>query len=270
MRNRTILKLFNRDFTYALSYGKYKYIVFYSLLAFLALMISLQIKSYGSNSMGIFFLLLKDKGYIQNLSDYQIPFYWDFTQFFVLFLIGDYLFQDHESNRVYVLIRCHSKMKYLFSKIYWIIVQNLLIFLGVFIVVYIISSLTLNDFSIGSSPYFLNHIEVQMANKVTPVHLLIRLFVGFVMTSIVLSCLLLLCIQFTTPIVSFLSVIILCSVSTFSGIKWLPAIHSMILRSNVFNHAHHLTFGFSISYCIGLYIIITLLTLFVFKNIDFL
>lgn len=270
MGNRTILKLFNHDFTYALSHGKYKYIVFYSLMGFLAFMISLQIKSYGSNSIGTFFLLLKDKGYIQTLSDYQIPFYWDFTQFFVLFLIGDYLFQDHESNRAYILIRCHSKMKYLFSKIYWIVVQNLLIFLGIFIVVYIISSLTLNDFSIGSSPYFLNHIAIKMAIKVTPVHLLIRIFVGFVMASIVLSSVLLLCIQFTTPIVSFLSVIILCSVSTFSGIKWLPAIHSMILRSNVFNLTHHLTLGFSIGYCAGLYIIVTTLTWFVFKKIDFL
>lgn len=270
MTNRSVFKLFSRDIIYSFSYGKYKFIVFYSFIAFLSLMNSLQIKSSESNSVGTIFSLLKDKGYIYRLSDYQVPFNWDFILFFVLFLIGDFLFQDLENNRTYLLLRCRSKITYMLSKVYWVVVQNLLIFIGVFAVIYIVSSLVLGDFSIGQSAYFNNNIASLMEIKVTPQQLLLRILLGYIMTSILLSSLQLLCIQFITPIMTYFGVIIICTISTFSDIKWLPAIHSMILKSEIFNLEHHLTLGFSMAYCAVLYVLITFMTLFFFKKMDIL
>ncbi|WP_353948548.1 hypothetical protein ABNN70_01665 [Sporolactobacillus sp. Y61] len=63
---------------------------------------------------------------IKILSDYEIPYYWDFTQFFTLFLTADYIFHDFRQNQLYVLLRCRSKRRYILSKIMWIIFQNLI------------------------------------------------------------------------------------------------------------------------------------------------
>lgn len=263
-------KLFFRDISYSFSYGKYKYASFYSLIALLALMISLQIKPLGSNSIGTFFLLLQDKGYIRVLADYQVPLNWDFIQFFSLFLIGDFLFQDQENNRTYLLLRCRSKCHFILSRIFWIVVQNVFLYLGIIVVIYVVSSLTLGDFSIGESAYFNHNIASLMAIKVSPEQLLLRILLGFIMTSIVLSSIQLLCIQFISPTITFFGVVVISSISTFYGNKWLPAIHSMILKQDIFNLEHHLTLNFSITYCAVLYVIVTVLTIFVFKNKDIL
>ncbi|TCP29949.1 hypothetical protein EV207_10743 [Scopulibacillus darangshiensis] len=268
MKKRPMLKLFFHDFTYGFSYGKHKYIVFYSMIGLLSLMISFQLKPLGSNSIATFFLLLKDNGYIKQLSDYQVPFYWDFIQFSVLFLIGDFLFQDIENKRIYLLLRSRSKSHYILSKIFWVVVQNILIYIGLFTTIYIISSLALGDFSLGKSPYFKQNIVPLMVTKVTPGQLLLNILLGFIITSVLLSSILLLFIQFSPPIMIFFGVIVISSISTFSSIKWLPAIHSMILKRDIFNMEHHLTLGFSIIYCLVLYAFVTTFTFFVFKKID--
>lgn len=265
-----VRKLFFRHVSYSLSYGKYKLFIFYSIAAFLALATSIQIKTIGSNSIGAFFLLLKDNGYLYRLSDYQVPFSWDFIQFFTLFLIGDFLFHDLDSNRRYLLLRCRSKMNYILSKIIWVAVQNMFIYIGLFAVIYVISSLVLGNFSMGDSPFFNNTISSMMEIKEAPGQLLLRIFIGFEVTSLVLSSLQLLFLQFASPIVTFLSVIILSSLSTFSDSKWLPAIHSMILRQNIFDLKHHLTLGFSVAYCAIVYILVTLFTIFLFQKKDIL
>lgn len=270
MTNRSFYRLFFRHVIYSFSYGKYKYTAFFIIMAFLALMTSLQLKAFGSNSVGTFFLLLQDKGYFVQLSDYEVPFYWDFIQFFVLFLIGDFLFQDLENNRAYLLMRCRSRLRYILSNICWIVSQTIFIYIGLFAVIYVVSSLVLGNFSIGESPYFQHNIASFMEIKVTPGGLVLRILVGFILTSTVLSSIQLLCIQFVPPVMAFFGVIILSSISTFSDIQWLPAIHSMILKQNIFNLEHHLTLRFSIIYCVVLYAVVTILTIFIFKKKDIL
>ena len=270
MTNCSFFKLLYRHILYSFSYGKYKYSIFFGFMALLALMKSLQLTHVESNSVGTFYWLFKDNGYISRLADYQVPFYWVFIQFFVLFLISDFLFQDLENNRSYLLMRCRSKVQYILSNICWIVVQTLFIFIGLFAVIYIVSSLTLGDFSLGESVYFQQNIASLMEMKESPGSLVLHMFTGFFLTTIVLSSIQLLCMQFFSPIISFFGVIILSSLSTFSDIKWLPAIHSMILKQNIFNIEHHLTLSYSIMYCIGLYAIVTILTILVFRKKDIL
>lgn len=270
MRKRSITKLFCRDMIYSFAYGKYKYLAFFGIIAFLALVTSLQLKPSEGNSVDIFFLLLQDNGYISEHASYRIPLYWDFVQFIILFLIADFLFHDQESNEAYLLFRCRSRLHYISTKICWIVVQNIFICSGLFVVIYAVSSLVYGDFSIKASPYFRENIESMMAINVTPEQLLLRILLGYIMTSIVLSTILLLCIQLISPIVSFLGVVILCTISTFSGIKWLPAIHSMILKTNIFDMEHHLTLPFSITYSVVVFSVTALLTIVFFKKKDIL
>jgi hypothetical protein len=236
----------------------------------LAITKSLELKSLSSNSVDTFYSLLKDEGYLYRLSDYQVPFHWDFIQFFVLFLIGDFLFQDIENNRTYLLVRCRSKLNYVLSKMGWIVFQNLFIYITLFVVIYVISSFILKNFTIGDSGYFHKHIESLMEIKTTSQNLVVRILAGYILTSILLSSMLLLSIQFLSPIMTFFGVIIICVISTFSDSKWLPAIHSMILKQSIFNLEHQLTLSFSMIYCGILYLITTLVTLYVFQKKDIL
>ncbi|MDC3414316.1 hypothetical protein NC797_14890 [Aquibacillus sp. 3ASR75-11] len=270
MMKYSIYKLFSRDMAYSISNGKYKYVFLFSIVAILSLMTSIQLDSYGSNSVGIFYSLLKDNGYIYQLSDYQVPFNWVFIQFLVLFLIGDFLFQDLDNNRTYLLLRCRSRGRYIFSKMCWIVVQNIVLYIVIFAVIYIVSSMTIGDFSVGSSPYFENAIASQMDIQITPVQFIARILLGYIMTSIVLSSILLLGIQFISPVITYFGVIILSGVSTFSDLKWLPAIHSMILKQAIFDYEHYLTLRFSIMYSVVLYFLVSIVTFIVSRKKDIL
>ncbi|GGE53103.1 hypothetical protein GCM10011391_34980 [Pullulanibacillus camelliae] len=266
-RGRTFYRLLSHDLSYSLAYGKYKFIVFYGLIALLSLMMGAEVKSVANgNTVGTVYLLLKDNGYIKTLSDYELPYYWDFIQFFTLFLIGDFLYQDLNNNRTYVVLRCHSKLQYMLSKVCWLIIQNMLLFAGMFIVIYAVSSIVLGDFSFHSSAYFHHYIASLMNNSVSPGQLVWRIFLGYILTNLVLSSILLLLLQWLSPIVSFLGVIIISSLSTFLGTKWLPAIHSMILKQDTFNREHHLTLSFSVIYCAVCFVVIAAFTLYTFRK----
>ncbi|MFC4619989.1 hypothetical protein ACFO4N_14845 [Camelliibacillus cellulosilyticus] len=263
-----MVKLFIHDFTYSLSYGKYKYLAFFGIVALLVVAKSLEAKPVSSNSVVVFFNLMQDNGYIKSLAEYQVPIYWIFVQCFTLFLISDFLNHDMERNRVYLVLRVRPKISYILSKVIWIVAQNILLFVGIFVVIYMISSFVLGNFSLGSTPYYKEVIAPQFTVGTSPTMLILRLFVGFIITSIALSGLLLLGIQWIPAIAAFLGIIIVSAISTFSGLKWLPAIHSMILRQEIFNLTHHLTLRFSLMYSVVLFVVCVILTTFIFKRKD--
>lgn len=263
-----IFRLLRRDLLYSLSYGKYKYLSLFVLTAILALSKSMVLKPIGSNCVGVIYLLLQDNGYITQLSDYQVPLYWDFYQFYILFLIGDFLSHDMAKNQPYILLRSRLKINYMLSKIAWIITQTILIYVLLFAIIYIVSSLVLGTFSIGDSRYFTQTIQPTMQIHLSPEKLLIRILIGFILSGVVLSGIQLLAMQVITPMMGFLGVVILCTISTFSGLKWLPAIHSMILKQDIFNLEHHLTFTFSLWYCLITYSVVSFLSILIIKKKD--
>ena len=267
MTDKSLYRLLIHDFKYSLSYGKYKFLVFYGVIVILAILFSLQQKDLTGNSVTVIFSLLKDEGYFYQLSDYILPFNWAFIQICTLFLISDYLFFDQENNKNYLLLRAHSKKNYITSKLIWIVIQNILIFTLLFFTIYLVSSLVTEDFSLNRSVY-VNHSIVESA--ISPGQLVLRLLTGYMITGIVLSSILLLAMQYLLPVLSFLSVVILCSLSTFLDTKWLPAIHSMILKQDIFNNEHHFTLTFSVIYSMVVYIIVSIITLNVFKRKEFL
>ncbi|TGA96892.1 hypothetical protein E4665_13600 [Sporolactobacillus shoreae] len=262
----SFFRLFWRDVTYSFSYGKYKYLIFLAYMAALAYAISLRNQSIGTNGLDTFFLLMRDNGYIKTLTDYVIPYYWDFTQFFALFLTADYLIHDFRQNQLYVLLRCQSKRQYIMSKIVWLIIQNLALYLCLFAAVYLASGSVTHDFSLNASSYFHQFIEPMMQSKVSSGLLVTRLLIGFIATSTVLSSLLLLLIHWLQPIIAFFCVVVLCTLSTFLDSKWLPAIHSMILKQDIFDLEHHLTLGFSLAYSACLFLAVSTVTLYICKQ----
>ncbi|MBB2481717.1 hypothetical protein H5P36_16160 [Bacillus sp. APMAM] len=270
MKKQSMFKLILRDISYSLSYGKFKLIIFLSIIAVLTIIISVRLKTFGSDNVGIFYFLMKDNGYVLQLSDYKPPIYWFFIQFFVLFLISDYFSQDISNNRTYLLLRIHSKGKYIFSKFCWIVTQTTFIYVMIFLIIYFFSSLVTGSFSIGGSEYFNRFIASSMEILVSPGQLIFRIFLGFFLTTIVLSVMYLLFVQFIPPIVTFLGVILLSGISTISDIIWLPAIHSMIMKQAIFDGEHHLTLMFSIIYSVVLFIFLAIITFIVFRKKDML
>lgn len=268
MNKYMILKLFNRDMTYSFSYGKYKYLLFYALIIVLTVAESLKIKSFTGNSVDAYFQLLKDTGYFYQLSDYVVPVNWLFIQLIVLFLVSDFLVHDFKVNSHYLLLRIHVKGEFILSKLWWIITQNTLIHFGIIIIIYVISSCILGDFSLEVSSFYHLYIDSQMIIPLSPLQLFLHIFLGYVMTSIVLSSLFLLCLQLFTPIISFCLAIIISSLSTFLDWKWLPAIHSMILKKDVFDYEHHLSIQFSAAYSVCVFILLSVITYFLFKKKD--
>lgn len=263
-------RLFFRDVIYSVSYGKIKYLAFFAIAACLTIMKSVEIKPFSANSVDVMFLMLQDNGTIRRAADYQVPFYWEFIQFFPLILIGDFLHQDESSNRTYLLLRCRSKIRYMTAKIGWMTWQSGWLFILLFFLIYVLSSLILGDFSLGSSSYFHQQIMPMMEAKASPASLFVHLFIGFVVTTMVLSALQLLCIQFISPIATLFIMICLCSLSTFSSSKWLPAIHSMILKRNFFDTAHHFTLGFSVAYSLLVYVLACVFAIYAFVKKDIL
>lgn len=270
MRGYFHFKLFLRDLTYSHSYGKYKYFIFYCIVIILTVAETLPLKELDGNSVDVFFLLLKDVGYFIQSSGYEIPVNWIFIQFFILFLITDFLVHDAETNSSYLILRIKRREQYILSKLIWIVIQNILVYFGLFIVIYVISSLLLGDFSLEASSYFQDTIQSQAAISINPIQLILHLFFGYVLTSIVLSGIFLLCTQFFASTVSFCFVLILGSLSIFIDWKWLPAIHSMILKSNLFDLEHHLSLTFSFVYSVFVYILSAFFTFIVYRKTDIL
>lgn len=271
MKKISLHILLLRNIRYSISYGKYKYLAFFSVITFLAIVMSMKIKAFGSNSVDVFYVLLKDKGYFLHMSEYDPPLFWEFTQFFVLFLIGDFLFHDFKYNRSYLLLRCHSRIQYVLSYIGWIFVQNIIIYVGLFFVIYIGASLTTGTFSLEKSLYFKEMIQQELVTAVSPGELVFRIILGYAMVSIVLSSIQLLFMQFFSAIVVFFGVIILSGISTLSDNQWLPAIHSMILKQSIFDSEHHnLTLQVSIIHSVILYSLVTISLFFTFQKKDIL
>lgn len=270
MKNRPLYTLFKRDMIYSLAYGKYKYIAFYAIVICLVIAKSLALKPDGGNSIDVFYTLLHDNGPMEQLRDYEVPLYWNFFQFFTLFLIGDFLNQELTANRTYILVRSRGKVNYILSKIMWIVTQIVFIYTTLFVIIYLVSSLVQGDFSVGESSYFKQFIASSTDMNMTPEHFLWQLMTGFIMTSIVLSCILFLGMQFFSPVVAFLGVVIISSLSTFSNIKWLPAVHSMILKRDIFNPASDLSLPFSAGYSAILFTIIAVSIILIFRKKDML
>ncbi|MCM3738576.1 hypothetical protein M3215_23075 [Bacillus cytotoxicus] len=270
MTKTSLHTLLLRNVRYSISYGKYKYIAFFSFIAFLAIVMSVQMKVTGSNSVEIFYLLLKDKGYFLHISEYDPPLFWEFIQFFVLFLIGDFLFHDFKHNRSYLLLRCRSRLQYVLSYIGWIFVQNIVIYLGVFFVIYVCASCMMGNFSLEASPYFKQVIQSELVISVTPSELVCRILFGYIMAGIVLSSIQLLFMQLLSAPIVFFGTIIVSGMSTLSDNQWLPAIHSMILKQSIFDTEHHLTLQVSIVHSFVLYSVITMCILFIFRKKDML
>ncbi|MBP3040957.1 hypothetical protein J9303_15825 [Bacillaceae bacterium Marseille-Q3522] len=227
-------------------------------------MISIQQKSYDGNNVTVLFRLLKDEGYFYLLTDYKIPINWIFIQLTVLFLIGDFFFQDLGKNRTYLLLRSRLKGRYILSKIVWMIVQSFVFFAGIFIVIYIVSSLVFGDFSLTETSY----LKQIIGTILSPEEFILRILLGYFVTTIALSAVLLLCMQFIPPVVAYFAVIAVSCISTFADMKWLPAIHSMILKQAIFAPEHQLTLRYSLTYSILLFAFASLATYFVFKKKD--
>lgn len=105
-------------------------------------------------------------------SGYEIPVNWIFIQFFILFLITDFLVHDAETNSSYLILRIKRREQYILSKLIWIVIQNILVYFGLFIVIYVISSLLLGDFSLEASSYFQDTIQSQAAISINPIQLI--------------------------------------------------------------------------------------------------
>jgi hypothetical protein len=271
MKNKSkFFPLLKRDIKLSFFYSKYKYLVFFTFLSILTVSKSLSVKNLGGGNVDVFFLLLKDEGYFLNLSDISIPVNWIFIQYATLFLISDYYVNDFKNNSIYILVRTQNKSAFFLSKVVWLIWQILIVFISISLIVYLVSSAILGSFSIKFTPLYKVMITTQLDIKVTPLILVLHILIGFILTTLILSIFQLLCMQFLTPIISYFCVISISSISIIADSKWLPAIHSMILKQEIFDVDHALSFQFSITYCVIIFILLAFISTYIYQRKDIL
>ncbi|SDL90219.1 hypothetical protein [Sediminibacillus halophilus] len=272
MRKRLVFtRLLYRDIAYSFSYSKIKYGIFFILTALLAAGKALQLQGIDSaGSVDVLYFMLKDEGYFLNLDNYQVPVDWIFFQTVALFLLSDYYVHDLGRNALYVTIRSSSKTTFLLAKLFWLILQTTGLFVGLFLVVFCVTGLVLGHFSLEVTPFYQHHIMPMLQLDRSPLQLMAQLLIGYIVTTLVLSMIQLLLVQFLDPVVLFLIVVLLLGISTIGDSRWLPAIHSMILRQEIFDLEHALSWQFSYLYSAALFIVLSIAALLVYRRKDIL
>ena len=107
-----------------------------------------------------------------------------------------------------------------------------------------------------------------MATLIAPAELVARIVIGYLLTGIVLSAIQLLLLQFLAPAITFFAVVLLGSLSAIVDAKWLPGIHSMILKQEIFAPEQQLSFGFSVAYTAVSFVLFSAVTFMAFRKKD--
>lgn len=151
--------------------------------------------------------------------------------FFIVFIIGSYIYDDLKNNGVYILSRVGNTKYFWISKVLWIIINNLIYYLIVFGIAVIAGKI----FS-GSS------LEKDL------IETLGTLFILYFTTSIALCLLNATLSLIVKPVYAYLIIILLLAFSIFLKNNLLPGQHSLILRHVPFDKIYNLTLWKSLIY----------------------
>ncbi|MGE8057066.1 hypothetical protein ACQKOD_24795 [Bacillus mycoides] len=249
MINLKVLKnILKRDLLHGIYNNQYKYLTFIMFILLLSISNGNAIKNEGGNIVDLFFVNYKDMGYAMGIGEMnRLPIIWILINVFVAFIIGDFIKTDLKNNAVYVLTRTKSFKEYWISKVLWVFINVLFLYVGLFIITYFTGCLFINN-SIEWSSLSNILIKNMLVQDITAKEFMVSLFLLYFTTSFTISLLQINLTLFIKSRYSFLIIILTACLSIFIDNQMFPAIHSMILKHNYFDSIHELTILKSIIY----------------------
>lgn len=166
-----------------------------------------------------------------SFKNFDFPLVWFMVNFFIVFIVGSYMYDDLKNNGVYILSRIGNPQYFWISKVLWIIINNLIYYL----IVLGIAVIAGKRFS-GSS------LEKDL------IETLGTLFILYFTTSVALCLLNTTLSLIVKPVYAYLIIILLLDFSIFLKNNLLPGQHSLILRHVPFDKIYNLTLWKSLIY----------------------
>ncbi|WP_369902180.1 hypothetical protein [Bacillus manliponensis] len=247
-----LLQLIKRDLIYGFRINVLHFIFISIMISFLGAVNIYNFSQWATlndislnqvNTLDILYESFKGIGY-----EYEIPIVWLFINCYVIFLIGNYTYNDLFNNGPYLILRSNSKLKLWISKLVWIVCTVLFFYMVVFLIVILISIFFI-PFQIDSwSVYGEQNILPLMAYKIEGSTFILELICLYVTSSIAISIFQVFLSFIFNSIYSYISVIVLLFASIFIFSPYLPGTHSMIMRHTLFDTSYNLSFEISILY----------------------
>lgn len=235
---KTINSLIRRDFIYSLRKSLYIYffiIVEYGIINVIILG-SFPNKITGTD---LFYEIFKGASNQVDINNFQFPLMWLMISSLIAFLIGNYTYNDLNTNGVYILIRIPNKMYFWITKIIWIILNVFTYYVVLFLITLLFSRLYNLTFPVYS---LFDH------TKINSTKFLFDLFILYFTSSSALAILQAALSLIIKPSNSYIAIIILISISAFISCNLLPGQHSSILRHIPFSMQHNLNITKSLIY----------------------
>lgn len=254
--------LIKRDFMFTFKNILTKYILIgiaFFMINFLT--IGNMNKNYKMSITNFIFESLKGVPYFDGNDGFKIPMVWFIINFFVIFSLANYIYEDLKSNGRYILARVGKIEYFYFSKIIWAIFNVFIYYIILFLIMIISSKIWLSPSN--------KLVDVQ-GIYINRYALVSKIFLLYFTTSTALVLLQNTLSLILKPVYSYLVILFLIAISVFTVSNLLPGQHSLILRHVPFDNIHGLEFDMSMIYNIMLSLFSIIAGYFIFLKKDFL
>ena len=225
-KSSNIRALLKRELAFMFRINAFKYIIIILFFIFINLILASRINSYRDSTLiNFFWEVFKGVEYCTNLEEFRFPTFWLLINIIIIYIIGDYIQKDYNSNGIYVVTRC-GKRRFWISKVIVSIINVITYYLIIFSITFIIGKIFTND----------------------SLKLDYQTIILYITTTIMLvvfnSCISL----FMDFKYSYLVIIMLLVLSVFLKSSLLPGQHSLILRHVPYDIEHGLSLIKSVIY----------------------
>ena len=161
----------------------------------------------------LFYILMKDGGYISNYSQFTMPVVWFILHIVPIVSISEVIYRDIEDNTSNILLRSSSKRRYFYSKFLVVFLINL-IFMLVLVGLIIITAYIKDG---------INYFDI--AN-------IIRIFTSLALENVILSIGLILLSQLISFRFAIFAVVINLSLAMLTNIKYILGQYSLVYKQD--------------------------------------
>lgn len=241
-------RILKRDWFLNINNNRGKYCILFFLIIIMTIINIQLLNRNNGNILDLFYMTYKDTEYKNSNLDFQeFPFIWFLINILISSSIGNYILEDIKKDAYYVLIRCKTYTLYWLSKICFVLIHTLLIYFILFSLTFIIGAIFLNN-TLEWSLLFNPILRESIVQSITPLKFILSLFLIYSTTSIVITLLQINLSLFLGKKRGVILIIFILVLSIFSTNQYLPAIHSMLLKHDIFDKAHGLSIIDSLKY----------------------
>ncbi|WP_062199376.1 hypothetical protein [Massilibacterium senegalense] len=231
---RLVMDILRRDLLYGWMKNKSRYGVFFFLIVTLSFK-NIWVLSYQNGTvLDLFLESFKSSEYLTAIEDIgDIPITWILIHFLILFIIGDFIRDDIKENAIYILTRTKRIQEYWLAKLLWIIINVFIMYGLMFLIMYLLGVFFLQPV-LEWGPISKGLLTGALLAETNGLQFLFLLFCLYSTTSIVLGFIHLMFTIFISSQYALLLTLIIVCLSIFIDYQWLPGIHSMLLKHDIF------------------------------------